>query len=89
MATRIRRNNRGDLTLPQELLEDKAVEEGTLFEAHRDAGGDVVLHRITGPTAHEYADEDLAMFAEEDKMTPDLEDRLSRLLSREPRLFRR
>ncbi len=89
MATRIRHNDKGDLTLPRDLIEDEAVEEGTVFEAHRDEGGNLVLRRIVGPEGRDYTDEDLAMFAEEDRMTPDLEDRLSSLLSREPRLFRR
>ena len=37
----------------------------------------------------EHTDEDLAMFAREDELPPDLEERFRRSLKREPRLFGR
>ena len=90
MTTRIRFNEEGEAILPRELLEGEFVEEGAILKAHRDERGNVVLKRLkaTHPVK-EYTDADLAAFAEEDEMTPELRRRFDALLKREPRLFGR
>jgi len=47
------------------------------------------LLAFTLEEVREYTDEDLAMFAQEDELPPDLEERFRRSLKREPRLFGR
>lgn len=89
MATRIKFDKNGELTLPRGLLEGSPVEEGTLMKVHLDPDGNVVLKPVNPLQPRQYEDEDLKMFAEADEMTPELEERLERVLKREPRLFRR
>lgn len=88
MATRIHRNEEGDLTLPRELLEEE-VQDGVLLTASHDEQGNVVLRRLKEMPVREYTDEDLVEFVKEDEMSPRLKARFDRLLKREPRLFRR
>jgi hypothetical protein len=59
------------------------------MEVHRNERGDIVLRPIDNWPVREYTNADLEMFAREDELTPELEDRLNSLLEREPRLFRR
>lgn len=89
MAPRITRGDNDELTVPRELLEGESPEEGTLMRVHVNRRGDVILRPLARIPLREYTDEDLAMFAEEDRMPPNLEERLDALLKREPRLFRR
>jgi hypothetical protein len=89
MTGRIRFNEEGEAILPRELLEDEFVEEGTILKAHRDERGNVVLKRLARQPVREYSEEELAMFAEEDEMTPAERDRFLASLGREPRLFGR
>jgi hypothetical protein len=89
MSKRTRKGDGGETTLPREFLEHDPVEEGDLFEARHDASGNVVLRRVVRPEFREYIDEDMEMFTEEDRLSAALEERMDRVLAREPRLFRR
>lgn len=84
-----KRGEGGELTVPRELFEGETPEEGTVMEVRRNDRGDIVLRPIEAWPEREYAETDLQTFAEEDELTPELEDRLNSLLRREPRLFRR
>ena len=89
MTIRANRGEGGELTVPRELFEGATPAEGTVMEVHRNERGDVVLRPVATWPAREYTEADLEMFAEQDELTPELEDRLNSLLEREPRLFRR
>ncbi len=89
MTIRARRGEGGELTVPRELFEGETPAEGTVMEVHQNERGDVVLRPVVTWPVREYTDADLEMFAEQDELTPELEDRLNSLLEREPRLFRR
>jgi hypothetical protein len=89
MTTRGKRGEGDELTVPRELFEGETPQEGTVMEVHRNERGDIVLRPIDNWPIREYTNADLEMFAQEDELTPELEDRLNSLLEREPRLFRR
>ncbi len=89
MTTRAKRGEGGELTVPREVFEGDTPAGGTIMEVHRNDRGDVVLRPVVTWPVREYTDADLEMFAEQDELTPELEDRLNSLLEREPRLFRR
>lgn len=89
MAIRIKIGDRGEITLPHELLEGEPLEEGALLKAHVDEGGNVVLRPISPATFSEYTKDDLETFARENEMPPVLEQRLYSVLSREPRFYGR
>ncbi len=89
MTIRGNRGEGGELTVPREVFEGDTPREGTMMKVYRNERGDVVLRPIDTWPVREYSDADLEMFAQEDELTPELENRLDSLLKREPRLFRR
>ena len=89
MTERIRFDSKGEAKLPREILEEDFLEEDAVLKAHRNEQGDVVLKRLPTYPTKRYSEEDLAAFAAEDNMSPDLKERFLSALKREPRLFRR
>lgn len=89
MANRIRFDERGEATLPRDMLEDGFLEEDAVLKAHLDESGNVVLRRLPTYQPKRYTEEDLAELAAEDRMPIRLKERLLAALRREPRLFRR
>lgn len=89
MTFRAKRGKGGELTVPRELFEGETPADGTVLEVHSNERGDIVLRPVATWFVREYTDADLEMFAEQDELPPELEDRLNSLLEREPRLFRR
>lgn len=89
MTQRIKFDERGEATLPKDMLEDGFLEEDAVLRAHLDESGNVVLRRLPTYQPRSYTEEDLEEFAAEDRMPPRLKERLLTALRREPRLFRR
>jgi AbrB family looped-hinge helix DNA binding protein len=78
---------RGEVPLPEGVREEARLKEGDLLFVETNPDGSITLR--PAPPVREYTEEDLAMFAEEDEMTPAERDRFLRWLGREPRLFGR
>ena len=89
MSPRITFGEGGEFTVPRELVEGEPVEEGTIMRAHLDEEGNVILRPLAPTAPRRYSIVDREAFAAEDEMTPELEERLERVLAREPRFFRR
>lgn len=77
----------GVVPLPQGIRDEARLKEGDLLFVETNPDGSITLR--PAPPAREYTDEDLAMFAREDEMTPAEKERFLKWLGREPRLFGR
>lgn len=68
----------GEVSLPEDVREEARLKEGDLLSIETNPDGSIVLR--PAPPVREYTDEDLAMFAREDEMTPDLAARVRAFL---------
>lgn len=66
----------GVIPLPQGIRDAARLKEGDLLFVETNPDGSITLH--PAPPVREYTEEDLAMFAREDEMTPELAARVSR-----------
>lgn len=77
----------GVIPLPKGIRDAARLKEGDLLFVENNPDGSIVLR--PAPPVREYTEEDLAMFAREDEMTPAERERFLRWLGREPRLLGR
>ena len=63
MTNRIRSDERGEATLPGDMLEDGFLENDALLKVHLDESGNAVLRRLPTREPRRYTEEDLAEFA--------------------------
>ena len=77
----------GVVPLPEGIRDEARLKEGDLLFVETNPDGSITLR--PAPPVREYTEEDLAMFAREDEMTPAERERFLARLRREPRLFGR
>lgn len=77
----------GVVPLPRGVRDEARLKEGDLLSVETNPDGSITLRPV--PPVREYTEEDLAMFAREDEMSPTERKRFLDRLGREPRLFGR
>lgn len=70
----------GMVPLPKDIREETRLEEGDLLLVNTNVDGSITLR--PAPPVREYTEEDLAMFAREDEMTPELAARVRAFLDK-------
>lgn len=72
---------RGEVSLPEGVMEEARLKEGDLLSIETNPDGSIVLR--PAPPVREYTDEDIEMFARGNEMTPAEKERFRRWLGRE------